>query len=467
MAVPVLSGLVSVDALRGRDSIRRESFTIFPAGSFPLAGFLSLTEEEETNSGKFTWFEDRHPDFRTELEDISTTVPFCATTSPYGVLSADFDLDVDDSLGINVADRQYIILGDVLNVKLYDNTTAGIVEVKLRVTILPSGAGNEGKVIGRVHGFSGTLDVDHDYDYGGAADETELVVRIDTNAREEGSDQTNESGWFREPVEHYGYVQTNINVFDLTEEAKVSVQDYDGEGAYDELFWQHNLKHMETLEKMIIDGHRHIRTVTDSNGISRQEKMSGGILWTLKEWEKADSTYRGGTGAPAITADTDDNKRIIENAAGTMSYKTFLGYVERLSRKTNNKNNAKLCVCGGIAFSVLNEIFDGKTQFEESSIAGELDKFGATWKGVTTPFLDIHFVVHPLFRSDPERKYWLMFVDMDHVKWMYLKNGDTKLIQNIQNPGEEVQRDKIRTMAGVKVMFPESHMLIKNVRTAA
>lgn len=459
MAVPVLQGLVTSGNTRGRDSITRKVFYSYPTGSFPIAGFLSLTEEEETNSGKFTWFEDRHPDFRTIYKNISTTVVACDTTAPYSALTADIAaLSNDDAYGINVEDRSYIQIGDVLDIGIYDLTTSAVVHCKLTVTELPDAP--DTRVIGLVHGLTADLNVDFNYDYFTPATNLE-VVRIDTNARAEGSGLGGDTGWLREPVEHYGYCQTLKNPFQLSEEEKVSAQDYDGKGVYETLYKQHALKHLESKEKLILFGERHIRTV---NGIPT--KYSGGIEFYLKEWEKADSPYRG-TGSPAVTSDSDDNKRIIENAGGTMTYKQLLIYIERLFRETNNMSNAKICVCGGIAFMVLNEIFDGKVSFEESSIAGELKNFGATWKGVTTPYGDIHFVVHPLFRRDPERKYWLMFIDFGNLKWFYMKGRNTILRESVQDNDEDIRKDLFLTNGGVRVMFPESHMIIKNVKSAA
>ncbi|MDB4507386.1 DUF5309 domain-containing protein [bacterium] len=453
--MPVIVGSVSASELRGRDNIRREAFRSRPTGSFPVAGFLSLTEEEEVNQEKFTWFEDRQPDFRTIMENISTTVVFANATTPYAALTADVvGLDNDDTICINVEDRSYITIGDVLDINLIDSS-ADSHSAKLRVTVLPDSIST--RVVGKLHGLAAAITLDYNADH-----TTDQYVRIDTNARGEGFDVGGETGWMREPVEFYNYCQIISNVFTLTETAKISAQDYDGKGAYETLYWQHQYKHMVQLENTILFGSRHQGTDADGNNTY----ATGGIEWLLKEWEKAGSDYRG-SGSPAVTLDADDNKRLIENAGGTLSLDDIETYTERMFRETSGQANQKLCVCGGVAFGVLMKLFKDNTSFESSAVAGQEDLFGVKWKGMMCNYGDIHFVVHPLFRTDPERKHWLMFLDMGNIKWMYMKGRNTILKRDVGLKSADSQKDQILTNAGIRAMFPESHMIIKNVKTAA
>ena len=128
--------------------------------------------------------------------------------------------------------------------------------------------------------------------------------------------------------------------YDVSREVLKSAQDYDGSGIMDELYWKQGMFHMEDLERSFFNGIA--KATTDANG--RRLYLTGGIRHFLLEWEKADSIYRGGSGAAAITGDTNFDKRIIANSAGTITADLLDDWGERMFNRTNSMVDSKIVI---------------------------------------------------------------------------------------------------------------------------
>ena len=55
-------------------NVRRSVFYMYPNGTAPLVGMLSLMKDEVTNDPEFKWWEKRMVEQRTTMAYISTTV---------------------------------------------------------------------------------------------------------------------------------------------------------------------------------------------------------------------------------------------------------------------------------------------------------------------------------------------------------------------------------------------------------
>ena len=92
---------------------------------------------------------------------------------------------------------------------------------------------------------------------------------------------------------------------------------------------------------------------------------------------------------------------------------------------------------------------------------------------LTSPFGEIVLKAHPLFNrvfggSTGGTAYnttdgWMAVVDMDSVKYRYLKNSDTDFSTNMQAPGDDQTKAGYLTEAGIQFQHFKTHYLLKDV----
>src|ERR1035437_3429473 len=119
-------------------NIRRKIFYMYPNGSAPLIGLLSMMKEEVTNDPEFKWYEKRMVEQRTTLGYISTTVmmyslvdsTFLTWTTPI----ADFTVTAGVQYGIKVASTTQFRVGHVIRFLVQDTDAATAVEVQGIIT---------------------------------------------------------------------------------------------------------------------------------------------------------------------------------------------------------------------------------------------------------------------------------------------------------------------------------------------
>ena len=156
------------------------------------------------------------------------------------------------------------------------------------------------------------------------------------------------------PVELGNYTQIFRTPFSISGTALKTSARFDETGVYKDMAKEHSVYNMIEIERAIMFG-----TKTLYTGGATPQRTTGGILWFLQQWEVG--TVYGNT---AATADTDDNKRIIANAAGTLGEKQYDGLTERVFRVTNNNVNEKLCFCGSGFLSVVNQLYQVEKRSE-------------------------------------------------------------------------------------------------------
>ncbi len=60
---------------------------------------------------------------------------------------------------------------------------------------------------------------------------------------------------------------------------------------------------MLEMEKAAIFGQKHkVNVIDPDTGESMPETKTGGVIYHLEQWEAANSIYRGGSGAAAVTS---------------------------------------------------------------------------------------------------------------------------------------------------------------------
>jgi len=434
-------------------NVRRSVFYFYPNGASPLIGLLSLMKEEVTNDPEFKWYEKRLLAQRTITAVISSTIVFYSavdsTFATWTAATGDFDITADSQYGVKVTSggTAQFRVGHIIKmeVTLADATIQTILG---RVTNVD--ATNNRLAFVAVQGNSSS-DVDYD-----SSANVGLEVLIVGSAFAEGAVGSSDNP-YNEPINPYNYTQIYRTAFELTGTVLKTSLKYDETGPYKDQAKDASVNHMIELEKNFIFGAR--RQVTSGTTPIR---YTGGVLWYLAQYEAADSIYRGGTGAAAVTANTNDDKRLIKLTDGYLTDKLYNGYLERVFRVTNNKMNEKLVLCGSGFLNVINQLYASRACLDGSMPLTET--YGMNVVAHQTPFGKIYYKSHPLFNQNPILRYNALFLDVLNLKYRYLNGRDTELLTDRQANDADYRKDEWLTEAGLELNFPESNMYLQNVQ---
>lgn len=448
-------------------NIRRQVFYSFPNGAAPLTGLLALMEEESTDDPKFSWYEDRY-------EEVKTTT--ASQGGAIGPLQTNAGADLGDpgtlvlgtSYRLFVAALDSLKVNDVIKAELDIDTTdvstggttalRGLISAKQN----PTGAGYVTIVALTAHSANKKNRPKNGAGGSGENVGKEVLV-VGTSFEQGAAGPTSEQ--YSLPIQPENYCQIHRTPFSMTGTALKTGLKFDESGGYKHKAKKHSLDHMTGIERSALFGGRYT-TGTGPGGLPLY--TSGGLLWYLEQWEmaagEASIQYRGSS-ATAITADTDDNKRIIENATGVMTEKLYDTLLERVFRVSNNTTNEKLALCGSGALLIMNQLYRSKGVL--NSNLPMTDTYGMDVVAHRTPFGTVYYKTHPLFSKNDLLRYAILIVDIHNMKYRFVDGRDTELLKNRQNNGDDFRRDEWLTECGNEVRFPEAHMLIKNIREYA
>jgi hypothetical protein len=450
MALFGIQNTETLDSYRFK-SMRRSVFYDYPNGSFPLAGLISLLEDEECSDPRFEWWEKRNKVSRTTMENISTTIVFGDATAPYAALGADFSATAGSSHSICIDDTTIFSVGNTIRVDALNTAGARVYLYGLVTAVVDSGTATSRRIV-----VKWTVTNAATIDYNGANADREILI-IGTAAAE--GDTAKTRGQLTLPINPYNYCQIFKKKFSITATQLQTPVKYDVEGIFRDMAKENLIRHMEELEWTFLFGQR-AQTTNADNGLP--EKMTGGILWYLEQYEAANSDYRGGTGAAAITSDTDDEKRIIENSSGIITESFWDDLIERLFRSTNNKTNEKLGICGNGFLNALNKYLKRNVTLN-CEVTQEKGPYGVVFTRYVTPQGTLMFKTHPRWNQIPTLRSSVLFLDMPDLKYRYMAKRDTDLQEEIQPNDADYREDQYLTDAGLEVHYPERHMFIKNV----
>lgn len=431
---------------------RRKIFWQYPSGKMPLMGLLSYLPSEETDKVEYGQFERRFPTQRT-LSVASGTIPFTngdgsaftdATTMTNNV---EYRVKVQD---ISQFKPTHVIQIEELAI------TGSIVTMKGTVTEVIASTGVTGWLKFRPYATQATVLNDSTHN-------VSKSINIIGTANQEGG--RSGTGIAVNPIEPTNYTQIFKAAFSISRTALKQGLVYDKSGPYKTLRFENGLRYMLEMEKAFIFGTKHTVNVTDPDTLeSMPETKTGGVIYHLEQWEAADSVYRGGTGASAITANSDSDKRIID-VGGTLTKTDLDTYISRLFKVTNDKAYEKLCVCGGVFLETINKLYERqmtKTVLMEEPktkarfIVHELETLRGT----------VAFKVHPLMDMNPDWNDWGLFLDLGNLMYRPLTDSDTQFLKGRQETDRDGRKDEWIGEAGLQCLFPESHMLIKNAAVA-
>lgn len=444
-------GMYTTDNTTGSRSLksRRKIFWQYPSGAAPLMGLLSYLPSEETDKVEFGQYERRFPTQKT-LTVATGTAPF---------LNGDGTAFTDT--GTMTANVEYIV--KVLTTAEFKPTHV----IEIREVVYTAGAtksikGTVTEVVSstqlKFRPYSTTAGVEN-----GTTDNVSKSVVIIGTANAEGG--RSGTGITVAPINPTNYTQIFRAAFAISRTALKGGLEYDKSGPYKTLRFENGLRYMMEMEKAFIFGQKHTVNVTDPDtGESSAEAKTGGVIYHLEQYEAADSIYRGGTGAPAITANSDSDKRIID-VGGTLTKADLNTYLGRVFKKSSDKAYEKLCLCGGKFLETVNTLVERtvtrNVMLEEK---GTNAKFIV--HSLETLRGSVHFKVHPIFDNDSDLEDAGLFLDLGNLSYRPLTDSDTQFLKGRQETDRDGRKDEWIGEAGLQCLFPESHMFITNATTA-
>ena len=455
-------------------NIRRSVQYQYPNGAAPLLALLSLSDDDPTNDPEFSHWEDRYEELSSTTKanglGITSNGAFAGTSG--GDLGATFTWTADTVYRVYVNDTTKFRVGNVVKINatisgvnrdLVGDVTynEGTDYIKVRAVIGDKSTSGLGSVVAGANIASVPAT---------NADIGDEVIVIGNSAAEGMINET--TSRVTVPVNLMNYTQIFRTPFTFSGTSLKTPVKFDDSGPYKSHSKKFALQHMVAMEFAVLFGERKMYMDTGLSGsvpmapaAGLARRHFGGILWYLKQYEAQYSIYRGGdgssTGPAAITLDTDDNKRIIENTAGTITEDQFDGWMERLFRVSNNSTNEKLCLCGSGALRVINQLWRSKSTLQASLPL--TDTYGMDMSALVTPFGKVYFKTHPLFSNNSTLRNNMLFLDVQNLKYRPLNGRDTELLKNRQPNDADYRMDEWLTEAGVELWYPESHMYIKNV----
>jgi hypothetical protein len=424
-------------------NFRRAVFYNFPNGAAPLLALLSMLKEESTNDPQFTIYEKRLAEQRTTTASANAAGPFTTGGSGTDLTVAGSNIAINDSVRIKVADSSVFRVGHVVKVAIVPNGAASAtMDLTFVLTSIPSATTIEGRALEAYTSVSNDTDANS------------LDVLVIGNAATEGQVGAALAP-YTTPTPITNYTQIFRTPFQFTGTVLKMGLKYDKTGPYRDKAKDATIQHAEEAEKSFLFGTKSLYT----GGSGLPMRTMGGVEWFLRQWE-AGTTY----GNTAATADSDDNKRIITNTTGALTITQLNAYMERLFRVTSNRAQEKLVLCGSGYLAAINDLFVGKGVLQINQEAKQT--FGWDIVSHLLPWGTVHYKTHPLFSQNPTLRYSALYLDVWNLIYRYMDGRDTQLLKMRQPNNADYREDEWFGECGLELRFPESHMFIKNFRTA-
>jgi len=451
-----LLGLTNTNDLAAHASanVRRKVFYQFPNGGAPMTGLLSMANTANTDKAEWGWYEKRDPNQRAILGRYSATKGAFGTDTTTAV-SATQAVAADATLYVkfkNATEFGKIRIGHHLWFRDIPGDGSTLAEFYGIVIALDTGT-NTAQL--RFTAASAN-DIDNDTtDWDAAGDVDKWGAHIVGSAHAEGSGAG--TGIYNLPELSENYTQIFKTAFSSTGTSLKEGMKWDDTGHYQDKMWEAARQHAKEIEYAAIFGVKHKNTANfqDADGGAAPLRTTKGVYSFLRDWDTA----------AGATLDTDPNKRIINNTAGTISYKTYNGYMARLFAVTNDRNFEKICFCGSGHIGTVNEMLDNRATINTTFLGDEKFKFRVV--EVTTIAGTVYYHTHPLFSNNPELTYDGLYIDVNNINMVPLNDRDTQIQEEIQANDADYRKDQFLTEIGVENVIPESHMYIRNLQSVA
>lgn len=442
------------------DDVTGRFFSHYPGGNLPITALTNMFKGKPVNTAQITFYEDywQKPQTTTRgTNPLTTDAPSTGDADDGSAASG--AIATTSALYLKVATVKHFREGQVIQAGaqyqpfyIADDVTKGVADSGLKgyVKVYPM----------RAFTFSAA-------DY--AEGETAMVTGSAVSSSFNLSSINPVS--FRIPYARTNYRQVLFTPMQCSKLDSKEPQKMMKEGFFLELQRQSLIQAATEIEYNLLFGKRaKINAPDPTTAASQVDYNMSGIIEELEIWDAGStgiSINDGTTYAPyswrtAATSDTDDDKRIISNAGGTISYKTLMTYLERLARyRDKNSSTDILCVVGSKAMIPLIEMFRKETRF---GVTSDTDVYGLTLTKLLTPFGSLYFQSHPLFNDDPRYQNWMLLLDLPNIMTRYQDGHKLAFQPNMNNNEPLVHKSGWLTAMTLEMRNVRSNMLIKNVR---
>ena len=436
----------------------RSIFWKYPQGKAVLTYLLSLMESEETDKPKFSWFEQRHQ----HAESTTATSgslgaggagPFTNSAVTVSEAAAGFSFTAGTTYGVFVTDASKFRVDDVVWIKRVPNAAASAyLDLKGSVTAI-----NTTSNYLLITSNETVASVSND------TDANAITIMVIGKAAAEG-DRSREGG-FDFPIEVENCTQIfRETVGPFSRNALKAGQRFDKTGVYTSAVKQASLRLTESMEMATLFGERAVRTVTNQNGKSVPQRFMGGVLWFLKEYEKANGgtfTYRpGGSAITSSSWATEEAKRVCQ-VNGTVTMAQLEGLIRRAFEDTADSSFEKLLLCGSALYSVFQTYFEMKS-IKTTTLKTKEESYGMTINMWESPWGTLYLKSHPLFQRSALRSSGFI-LDVGCLGWNDLQDSEVTLLKNRQNNDEDGRKDEFLGEGGLVVKAPENHLYLEGV----
>ena len=438
-------------------SHRRQVFYYYPNGASPLMGLLSLMKDEACDDPVFNWYEKRLSENWQLTAAISGGIVFYAPgtvvvtagkVSAGTVAVADINMAAGSLQAIKLAadPSQVYRIGHII--RFVAVAGAGTQEVIGRVVAI----NNATDPITNTLGFIAVRATTAAITFAAPGNLGGQVTVIGSAFAEGIKDES--SSIYNVPINPSNFTQIFRRPIVITGTALKTSAKFDETGVFPDQSKEASVDFAREMEWAFLFGEKQ-QLGTAATNVTR---FTGGILYFLRLWE-AGLTY----GNTPATVDTDDSKRIITNAAATVSLDQLMGWLERTFRIANNKSNEKLAFCGSGALMTLNKLFANKTEL--TAKLPLTDTFGMDVRALTLPFGTIYLKTHPLMSQNSVLRYNMLVTDVPNMMYRYLRGRDMDLLTNRQDNDADQRKDEWLGECGLELDLPESHAYFQNLVT--
>jgi len=438
---------------------RRRVLYQYANGAAPLTYLMSLMPDEETDKTQFGWWEERDAVIKTTTAQANSAGPF-TDTSGTDKTSSGWNAVVGTTVRIYLTDASLFRVQDVIWVRNVLNG-AGSASLQFKAVITAQTITNSTTGAGyvTVNPVEAVTSISNDTDANG------VEVYFYSSAAAEGTQS--KAGSYSFPIEVSNYTQIFKHGITITRSALKQGIRYDKAGVWQDKMKKTGLRHSKALELTALRGVRATRNVTNEDGDTVPERLSGGIEYYLKQWEIGNTTnngiadYRpGGSDISGSAWTASDDKRIIDLST-TLTVDQFDTILERAFRYTSESNFEKVCVCGSGFIRAIQTYC--KLQSMVMREMNTKDTFGLQVYRLETIYGTLMLKSHPLLSQDSNFRNDAYIIDPSCLHWRPLTDSDTQFLEGREGNDFDGRKDCWLTEGGYEIWFPENHMYIKNL----
>lgn len=219
----------------------------------------------------------------------------------------------------------------------------------------------------------------------------------------------------RNPIKYRNFTQIFKDTYELTGTANET--EFRTGDAWSNDKKRKMFKHSADIEMAIMFG-RPFETTDPSNG--KPKRYMGGLMNYVPKFV---------FGAAATTA------TLMDQLGSVFDFSTGAG-------------DTRIVMGGRQALTEINKIISGAGEFQ---FGNTLKVYGQNFRELVTQDGTFYFKTHPLMSRHPLYKKGLFVLDFDSLKYVNLKNRDTKVKDDVQNKDEDVRRGLIQTECSLMV----------------